>query len=181
MQKLGQVIKNINDRRRKYKMTNTEQYEATVKGVKDIHTAEAPVKYWLSVDLDDGSDRRLYVEQNCRHIQKGQRVKVTGYPIKKAGSNNQTCVAIDTLDGSEPPAAGSADNPIIVPQKKSVGNTDWKEKYRLTMSNLISSWLSSGKTLNDDEYRQIDNYVRKILDAKYEAIMTSSEMEEAPF
>jgi mono/diheme cytochrome c family protein len=48
------------------------------------------------------------------------------------------------------------------------------------MSNLISSWLSSGKQLNDDEYRQIDNYVRKILDANYEAVMTDN-MEEAPF
>jgi hypothetical protein len=96
MQKLGQVIKNINNQRRKT-MANTEVYEATVKGVKDIHTEDAPVKYWLSVDLDNGSERRLYVEQNCKHIQKGQKVKVTGYPIKKAGSNNQTCVSIDSF------------------------------------------------------------------------------------
>lgn len=160
-------------------MANTEVYEATVKGVKDIHTDEAPVKYWLSVDLEDGSERRLYVEQNCRHIQKGQKVKVTGYPIKKVGSNNQTCVSIDSLDGSESPVSMST------PTKsngysKPPANNDWKEKYRLTMSNLISSWLSSGKQLTDDEYNQIDKYVRKILDAKYVEIMTDN-MEEAPF
>ena len=175
MQKLGQVIKNINNRRRKT-MANTEVYEATVKGVKDIHTEDAPVKYWLSVDLDDGSDRRLYVEQNCKHIQKGQRVKVTGYPIKKAGSNNQTCVSIDSLDGSEAPIVTDAPVPLRS-NGKTPSNNDWKEKYRLTMSNLISSWLASGKQLNDDEYNQIDKYVRKILDAQY----VTDTMEEAPF
>ena len=175
MQKLGQVIKNINNRRRKT-MANTEIYEATVKGVKDIHTEDAPVKYWLSVDLDDGSDRRLYVEQNCKHIQKGQRVKVTGYPIKKAGSNNQTCVSIDSLDGSEAPIVTDAPIPLRS-NGKAPSNNDWKEKYRLTMSNLISSWLASGKQLNDDEYNQIDKYVRKILDAQY----VTDTMEEAPF
>jgi len=175
MQKLGQVIKNINNRRRKT-MANTEVYEATVKGVKDIHTEESPVKYWLSVDLDNGSERRLYVEQNCRHIQKGQRVKVTGYPIKKAGSNNQTCVSIDTLDGSEAPVVTDAPVPLRSNGKAPSGN-DWKEKYRLTMSNLISSWLASGKQLNDDEYNQIDKFVRKILDAQY----VTDTMEEAPF
>jgi hypothetical protein len=174
MQKIGQVIKNINNRRR-INMSNTEMYEATVKGVKDIHTEDAPVKYWLSVDLDDGSDRRLYVEQNCKHIQKGQRVKVTGYPIKKAGSNNQTCVSIDTLDGSQPPVDTPA--PKSNSYAKAPSNNDWKEKYRLTMSNLISSWLASGKQLNDDEYNQIDKYVRKILDAQY----VTDNMEEAPF
>ena len=173
MQKIGQVIKNINNRRR-INMSNTEMYEATVKGVKDIHTEDAPVKYWLSVDLDDGSDRRLYVEQNCRHIQKGQRVKVTGYPIKKAGSNNQTCVSIDTLDGSQPPSDAPA--PVKTNGGRPVNN-DWKEKYRLTMSNLISSWLASGKQLNDDEYNQIDKFVRKILDAQY----VTDTMEDAPF
>jgi hypothetical protein len=175
MQKLGQVIKNINNRRRKT-MANTEVYEATVKGVKDIHTEDAPVKYWLSVDLDNGSERRLYVEQNCKHIQKGQKVKVTGYPIKKAGSNNQTCVSIDTLDGSEAPIITDAPVPIRS-NSKAPSNNDWKEKYRLTMSNLISSWLASGKQLSDDEYDQIDKYVRKILDAQY----VTDTMEEAPF
>jgi hypothetical protein len=175
MQKLGQVIKNINNQRRKT-MANTEIYEAIVKGVKDIHTEDAPVKYWLSVDLDNGSERRLYVEQNCKHIQKGQRVKVTGYPIKKAGSNNQTCVSIDSLDGSEAPIVTDAPVPVRS-NVKAPSNNDWKEKYRLTMSNLISSWLASGKQLSDDEYDQIDKYVRKILDAQY----VTDTMEEAPF
>jgi hypothetical protein len=47
----------------------------------------------------------------------------------------------------------------------------WKEKYRLTMSNLLSAAIQSGKEV---DYDQIDGFVRKILDAKYEG-------EEAPF
>ena len=102
MQQIGKLINHIN-RKRKI-MTQTETYTATVKGVKDIHDDENPVKYWLSVEMENGMDRRLYVDQNCRHIQKGQKVTVTGYPIKKPGSNNQTCTKIE-VDGEAPPQA----------------------------------------------------------------------------
>ena len=152
-------------------MGNTETYTATVKGVKDIHTEEDPVKYWLSVELENGTDRKLYVDQNCRHIQKGQKVTVTGYPIKKPGSNNQTCPKIET-DGEAPPQAivnaTARSNGV-----KSVANTMdvWKEKYRLTMSNLIAASLSSGKEVDFDA---VDKMVRKILDAQYDG-------DEAPF
>ena len=50
----------------------------------------------------------------------------------------------------------------------------WKEKYRLTMSNLISSYMSGSKMPTDDEFNQIDKFVKKILDARYEG-------EDAPF
>ncbi len=152
-------------------MGNTETYTATVKGVKDIHTEEDPVKYWLSVELENGTDRKLYVDQNCRHIQKGQKVTVTGYPIKKPGSNNQTCTKIET-DGEAPPQAivnaTARSNGV-----KSVANTMdvWKEKYRLTMSNLIAASLSSGKEVDFDA---VDKMVRKILNAQYDG-------DEAPF
>ena len=145
--------------------------QATVKGVKDIHTEEDPVKYWLSVELENGTDRKLYVDQNCRHIQKGQKVTVTGYPIKKPGSNNQTCTKIET-DGEAPPQAivnvTARSNGV-----KSVANTMdvWKEKYRLTMSNLIAASLSSGKEVDFDA---VDKMVRKILNAQYDG-------DEAPF
>jgi DNA-directed RNA polymerase subunit L len=116
-------------------------------------------------------DRRLYVDQNCRHIQKGQKVTVTGYPIKKPGSNNQTCVKIETDGEAPPPAVANAT--ARSNGAKSVQNTMdvWKEKYRLTMSNLLSAAIQSGKEV---DYDQIDGFVRKILDAKYEG-------EEAPF
>ena len=47
----------------------------------------------------------------------------------------------------------------------------WKEKYRLTMSNLLSAAIGSGKEVNFD---QIDKYVRMILEAEYDG-------EKAPF
>ena len=52
--------------------------------------------------------------------------------------------------------------------------SQWKEKYRLTMSNLLASWLSSGKELTPEVHKNIDLIVRDILDAKYDG-------EVAPF
>lgn len=157
-------------------MTQTETYKATVKGVKDIHDDENPVKYWLSVEMENGMDRRLYVDQNCRHIQKGQQVTVTGYPIKKPGSNNQTCVKIETEEGSEgvePMQQATVNTPTRTNGATSVRNTQdvWKEKYRLTMSNLLSAAIGSGKEV---DFGQIDKYVRMILEAEYEG-------DKAPF
>ena len=174
MQKIGKLIKHIN-RKRKI-MTQTETYQATVKGVKDIHDDENPVKYWLSVEMENGMDRRLYVDQNCRHIQKGQQVTVTGYPIKKPGSNNQTCVKIETEEGSEgvePMQQATVNTTARTNGATSVRNTQdvWKEKYRLTMSNLLSAAIGSGKEV---DFGQIDKYVRMILEAEYEG-------EKAPF
>ena len=69
---------------------------------------------------------------------------------------------------------------------KSVSNTMdvWKEKYRLTMSNLLAAAIQSGnltnvtasssESLDKVTYDDIDKFVRKILDAKYDG-------DEAPF
>ena len=46
-------------------------------------------------------------------------------------------------------------------------SAQWKEKYRLTMSNLLSASLQSGKDVN---FEQIDGYVRKILQAKMDSV-----------
>ena len=118
-------------------------------------------------------DRRLYVDQNCRHIQKGQQVTVTGYPIKKPGSNNQTCVKIETEEGATPMPQAQVNATARSNGATSVRNTQdvWKEKYRLTMSNLLSAAIGSGKEVNFD---QIDKYVRMILEAEYDG-------EKAPF
>jgi hypothetical protein len=97
MQKIGNIVKHIN-KQGKQNMANTETYDATVKGVKDIHDAENPVKYWLAVEMENGIERKLFVDQSCRHISKNDKVRVTGYVIKKPGSNNQTCVKIEPLN-----------------------------------------------------------------------------------
>lgn len=158
---------------------NVETFEATIQGLKDIHDSDNPVKYWLSVKLDDNTDRKLFVPQNCRQMNKGDRVKVTGYKIKKAGSNNQSCIKIEPMDWKD------AGQTAPVPQtngykSKPVSNgltvvDQWKEKYRLTMSNLLSSVLPT-KEINDYDavFESVDRITKKILSANYDG-------EDAPF
>jgi len=183
MQKIGNIMQNIN-KRGKQNMQNTETYEAVVQGIKDIHDKENPVKYWLSVSLDDKSERKLYVDQSCRHINKFDRVKVTGYVIKKPGSNNQSCVKIEPISSSQPseqgesmqtnghtaPAAATKTYPM------NTANTNWAEKYRLTMSNLLSSILPS-RSIQEytDVYAACDKVVRDILATQEDG------SEKAPF
>ena len=38
------------------------------------------------------------------------------------------------------------------------------------MSNLIGSYMSGGKVPTDSEFQQIDNLVRKVLDAKANSV-----------
>ena len=170
MQKIGSILKHIN-KQENTNMQNTETYEAVVQGIKDIHDKENPVKYWLSVSLDGGAERKLYVDQSCRHINKFDRVKVTGYVIKKPGSNNQSCVKIEPISSTQPTEQGETmqTNGYITPAATKIyptptANTNWAEKYRLTMSNLLSSILPSRSVQEyDDVYKACDKVVRDIL------------------
>jgi len=171
MENLKTIINKINKRRTMSE--NVESYEATIQGLKDIHDSENPVKYWLSVKLDDQSERKLFVPQNCRQMNKGDRVKVTGYKIKKPGSNNQSCIKIDPMDWNNATESNPASSPM--PTTKPVSNgqsasnsTDqWKEKYRLTMSNLLSSVLPNKEvTEYESIYTEMDKIAKKILSAQ---------------
>lgn len=167
MQKIGGIIKNIN-KQGKQNMQNTETYDATVKGVKDIHDAENPVKYWLAVEMENGIERKLFVDQSCRHISKNDKVKVTGYIIKKPGSNNQTCVKIEQLNATTQQGDNMQTNGYTASATKSfvapIANTNWSEKYRLTMSNLLSSILPARSVQEySDVYKACDKVVRDIL------------------
>jgi hypothetical protein len=57
-----------------------------------------------------------------------------------------------------------------------VGNTkdQWKEKYRLTMSNLLSAAIQSGRQVDMALYDEIDSIVVKVLNKEYDS-------EQAPF
>ena len=48
------------------------------------------------------------------------------------------------------------------------------------MSNLIASYMSGGKLPTDSEFQQIDNYVRKILEAKANSVEEILK-DDAPF
>jgi len=163
---------------------NIESYQATIQGLKDIHDADNSVKYWLSVKLDDNTDRKLFVPQNCRQMNKGERVKVTGYKIKKPGSINQSCIKIEPIDNASDMGESTPTDVQATPAKQ-VSNgmqssqphvDQWKEKYRLTMSNLLNAALqkSSASVVQNDEFDAIDKMVRKVLSASYDG-------EEAPF
>jgi hypothetical protein len=68
--------------------------------------------------------------------------------------------------------SGAAPSMVSATGVQAVRNvTDqFSEKYRLTMSNLIGSYMSGGKIPTESEFQQIDNLVRKVLDAKANSV-----------
>jgi len=129
-------------------------------------------KYSIYVTKDDGKDMTVYGEAlGAERWQKGARLKITAQPVKtsKNGKQYQTATSVELLEGEVAVPTGNAS---VAPAKDS--QAQWKEKYRLTMSNLISSYIAGGKMPTNDEFNQIDKFVKKILDARYEG-------EEAPF
>jgi len=121
------------------------------------------------VTKDDGTDMTIYGEAiGASRWQKGARLKIAAQPVRtsKTGKQYQTANAIELLSGEVAVPNGTTASAI---------NKDpaaqWKEKYRLTMSNLLSAAIQSGKDVDFDE---IDGYVRKILNAQYDG-------DEAPF
>ena len=129
-------------------------------------------KYSIYVTKDNGIDMTVYGEAlGAERWQKGARLKITAQPQRtsKNGKLYQTASSVELLEGEVAVPTGNASAaPAKDPQAQ------WKEKYRLTMSNLISSYMSGSKMPTDDEFNQIDKFVKKILDARYEG-------EDAPF
>ena len=100
--------------------------------------------------------------------QQGARLKIAAQPVRtsKNGKQYQTATSIELLDGE----VAIPENNMVSPQGvKTVRDlsAQWKEKYRLTMSNLLAASLQSGKDVN---FEQIDGYVRKILQAKMDSV-----------
>ena len=169
MQRFGSIVKNIN--RRINKMQNVETFECSHK--KAFASKEGNGKYSIYVTKDDGTDMTIYGEAvGAEGWSKGSRLKITAAPPRqsKSGKWYQTAQSVELLDGQ---VATSVPIPTVAPtaSKPVDKQSQWKEKYRLTMSNLLAASLQSGKEVNFD---QIDKYVRMILDAKYDG-------DEAPF
>ena len=125
-------------------------------------------KYSIYVTKEDGTDMTIYGEAiGAESWAKGSKLRITAEPMRqsKTGKFYQTAKSVELIDGAA----------VVVPTVKPTAVKDvssqWKEKYRLTMSNLLASAIQSGKEVN---FEQIDGYVRKILDAKYDG-------DEAPF
>tara|TARA_R100000231_G_scaffold20867_1_gene20345 strand:+ start:1407 stop:1895 length:489 start_codon:yes stop_codon:yes gene_type:complete len=162
MQKFGQIIKQINNRRQ---IMETETFECSFKRAFEKDNGGVTVY----VTKDDGTDMTIYGEAlGASRWQKGARLKIAAQPVRtsKTGKQYQTAASIELLDGEV--AVPTGNTTASTPKDSSA---QWKEKYRLTMSNLLSAAIQSGNQVNFDE---IDGYVRKILNAQYDG-------DEAPF
>ena len=121
------------------------------------------------VTKDDGTDMTIYGEAlGTTRWQQGARLKVAAQPVRtsKNGKQYQTATSIELLDGE---VAVPNNNMVSAKGVQAVRDVSgqWKEKYRLTMSNLLAASLQSGKDVN---FEQIDGYVRKILQAKMDSV-----------
>ena len=141
----------------------TETFECSHK--RSFASRDGGGKYSIYVTKDDGTDMTVYGEAiGAEGWQKGARLKVTAQPARqsKNGKWYQTATSVELLGGEVAVPTGA--NPTATISKDP--DAQWKEKYRLTMSNLISAWLSSGKELTPETHKHLDLVVRDILDAK---------------
>jgi hypothetical protein len=123
----------------------------------------------LYITKDDGTDMTIYGEAlGSARWQSGARLKIAAQPVRtsKNGKQYQTASSIELLDGEVAVPSGNMVSPQGVKTVKDL-SAQWKEKYRLTMSNLLAASLQSGKDVN---FEQIDGYVRKILQAKMDSV-----------
>ena len=159
MQKIGNIIKQINKRRQ---IMETETFECSHK--RSFASKDGGGKYSIYVTKDDGTDMTVYGEAiGAEGWQKGARLKITAQPQRqsKNGKWYQTATSVELLGGEVAVPNGTNVTPTATVSKDP--DAQWKEKYRLTMSNLLAAQLSGGKEVDFDA---IDKYVRKILDAK---------------
>ncbi len=138
----------------------TETFECSHK--RSFASRDGGGKYSIYVTKDDGTEMTVYGEAiGAEGWQKGARLKITAQPQRqsKNGKWYQTATSVELLGGEVAVPTGA--NPTATVSKDP--DAQWKEKYRLTMSNLLAAQLSGGKEVDFDA---IDKHVRKILDAK---------------
>ena len=141
----------------------TETFECSHK--RSFASRDGGGKYSIYVTKDDGTDMTVYGEAiGAEGWQKGARLKVTAQPARqsKNGKWYQTATSVELLGVEVAVPNGTNVTPTATVSKDP--DAQWKEKYRLTMSNLLAASLQSGSQVLD--FDAIDKYVRKILDAK---------------
>ena len=134
-------------------------------------------KYSIYVTKEDGTDMTIYGEAiGAESWAKGSKLRIQAEPMRqsKNGKYYQTAKSVELLDKD---AVVSTDSIKPATYSAVTGPTtrdpteQWKEKYRLTMSNLLASSIQSGKEV---DFSKVDDYVRKILSAEYDG-------DKAPF
>ena len=161
MQRFGQIIKQINKRNK----METQTFECKFKRAFEKDNGGVT----LYITKDDGTDMTIYGEAlGTSRWQQGARLKIAAQPVRtsKNGKQYQTATSIELLDGEVAVPSGNMVSPQGVKTVRDL-SAQWKEKYRLTMSNLLAASLQSGKDVN---FEQIDGYVRKILQAKMDSV-----------
>ena len=141
----------------------TETFECSHK--RSFASRDGGGKYSIYVTKDDGTEMTVYGEAiGAEGWQKGARLKITAQPARqsKNGKWYQTATSVELLGGEVAVPNGTNVTPPATVSKDP--DAQWKEKYRLTMSNLLAASLDSGSQVLD--FDAIDKYVRKILDAK---------------
>ena len=165
MQAIGSVIKQIIKRRIKME---TETFECSHK--MSFPSKDGGGKCTIYVTKDNGIDMTIYGEAlGFERWQKGARLKITAQPVRtsqKSGKQYQTASSVELLDGEVAVPSGDMVSAQGVKTVRDL-SAQWKEKYRLTMSNLLAASLQSGKEVS---FEQIDGYVRKILQAKMDSV-----------
>lgn len=174
MQKIGKIIKQINRR------TNMEHetFECTFKKAFEKDDGQVTVY----INKDDGTDMTIYGEAlGSQRWPAGARLKIDAQPVRtsKTGKQYQTASRIECLSEQSAAPVSNMVSATGVQASRNIPD-QFSEKYRLTMSNLIASYMSGGKVPTDSEFQQIDNLVRKVLDAKANSIEEILK-DDAPF
>ena len=134
------------------------------------------------INKDDGTDMTIYGEAlGSQRWPAGARLKIDAQPVRtsKTGKQYQTASRIECLSEQSAAPVSNMVSATGVQASRNIPD-QFSEKYRLTMSNLIGSYMSGGKVPTDSEFQQIDNYVRKILEAKANSVEEILK-DDAPF
>ena len=162
MQRFGSIIKQINRRNN----MDVEQFECSHK--MSFASKEGNGKYSIYVTKDDGTDMTIYGEAiGAEGWGKGARLKIMAQPARqsKNGKWYQTAKSVELLGGEVNTSVSVPTTNATKPMTQDK-DAQWKEKYRLTMSNLMASALANSSGAAGIDFDAIDKIVRKILSAK---------------
>jgi hypothetical protein len=164
MQRFGSIIKQINRRNN----MDVEQFECSHK--MSFASKEGNGKYSIYVTKDDGTDMTIYGEAiGAEGWGKGARLKIMAQPARqsKNGKWYQTAKSVELLGGEVNTSVSVPTTNATKPMTQDK-DAQWKEKYRLTMSNLMASALANSSGAAGIDFDAIDKIVRKILSAKFD-------------
>ena len=158
MQRIGSIVKQLNTRRN----MDLETFECSHK--RSFASRDGGGKYSIYITKDDGTDMTIYGEAvGAEGWQKGARLRIIAMPARQSKNQKwyQTAKSVELLGGE---VATDVAIPAVT-QAAPIKSGQWEEKYRLTMSNLMSAAIGNSSADKID-FDAVDKIVRKILSAK---------------